>query len=69
MLLQGLFHQQCIDEHEAVLSELQGKGRDLLLLPIIGGKDSLPAVTEEIIRFVPALYDIYTSLYFMTKCS
>ncbi len=52
MLLQGLFHQHRIDEHEAVLQELEGERRDLLLLPLIGGKDALPAITEKVIGFI-----------------
>jgi hypothetical protein len=67
MLLQGLFHQQRIDEHEAVLQELEGERRDLLLLPLIGSKDALSAVTEKVIGFIPAFDDIQARLYLMSQ--
>jgi hypothetical protein len=39
MLRHRLFHENGIDQHQTILDELQTEGRDLLLLPIIGGKD------------------------------
>ena len=58
VLRDAAFDEQGIDEHQAVLQELEAQRRDLLLVPTIGGKDALPPIAEKIIGGIPAFDDI-----------
>jgi len=53
MLRDAAFDQQGVDEHQAVLQELEAQGRGLLLVPTIGGKHTLAPITEKIIGSIP----------------
>jgi hypothetical protein len=58
MLRHGLFHKDGIDQHQAVLDELEAERRDFLLLATIRRKEPLATLANEVVRFVPALHAI-----------
>ena len=62
VLHDAAFDEQGIDEHQAVLQELEAQRRDLLLVPTIGGKAALPPIAEEIIGGIPAFATLSPSL-------
>jgi hypothetical protein len=53
MRCDAAFDQQGVDEHQAVLQELEAQGRGLLLVPTIGGKHALAPRAEKIIGGIP----------------
>ena len=54
VLRDAAFDQEGMNEHEAVLQELETPRRGLLLFPTMGGKDALPPIAEQIIGGIPA---------------
>ena len=54
----GPFDEERVNEHQAVLQELETQRGDLLLGTAVGGKDPLPAVAEEVVRRIPPFDDV-----------
>ena len=67
MLGDRLFHQDRIDEHQAILQQLEAEGGDLLLLAAVRGPDALPAIAQKVTGFIPAFDDIQARFDFMAQ--
>jgi hypothetical protein len=55
LLLDRPLDQDRVDEHQAVLQQLQRQRHDLLLFAAVGGQLALAAIADEVIGRVPVL--------------
>jgi hypothetical protein len=53
-----VFNEERIDQHEAVLEDLQRQGDDFLLFSAIRGQFALTTIADEVIGRVPVLDDV-----------
>src|SRR5262249_44491500 len=67
VLRNGVFDQDSMNQHQAVLQQLEAEGRDLLLLATIGGKEPLAAIADEVVGFIPAFDHMQAFLDFMPQ--
>ena len=66
MLGDRLFHQDRIDEHQAILQQLEAEGGDLLLLWLSWPRCPA-AIAQKVTGFIPAFDDIQARFDFMAQ--
>jgi hypothetical protein len=58
LALNRAFNEERVDQHEAVLEDLQRQGDDFLLFSAIRGQFALTTIADEVIGRVPVLNDV-----------
>jgi hypothetical protein len=67
MLRDGPRDEEGVNEHQAVLQQLEREGRDLLLFAAVGGKDALATIAEKIVCGIPAFDDVQAFLHLVPQ--
>jgi hypothetical protein len=62
LALNRAFNEERVDQHEAVLEELQRQGDHFLLFSAIRGQFALTTIADEVIGRVPVLDDVESFL-------